>query len=321
MVVSETIAWMEQTLKETQASNDQGKTEFIYPQREAAILIALIGTIGIALLTYFPVAGMIQTETSTPLFKDQDTKRDWRFYAIWGILNLILFVPMFGFGAIVSFPPLIFGSSIAWWMLVTGLLGLLILKMFPKKNTGKKTKIKEAITRIFSANDLFATLVPFTVIFMLTITLSLALSFNFRIISPVFRAFSSIDRFLTFFAFIPFFLPYFVAEGRYLHELNNALEKHGISIVFLNYCKAIFGKTVPFLILILLQYLTKVAFGIWLLPSFVGFLIEFLWLIVPIFLITTSFSFWFHNKTWRTAPGALFNALLMSWVASAVFPL
>jgi len=47
---------------------------------------------------------------------------------------------------------------------------------------------------------------------------------------------------------------------------------------------------------------------------------EFLVLIIPIFAITITVSWWFYNKTQRIGYGAVFNVLLMSWVASVIFP-
>ncbi|MDQ1279164.1 MAG: Alpha/beta fold hydrolase [Thermoproteota archaeon] len=84
--------------------------------------------------------------------------------------------------------------------------------------------------------------------------------------------------------------------------------------------KTVFGKTVPFATVIAFQYIPKRLFNIWFLPSFIGFLIEFLWIITPIFVITTRCSWWFHRNTGKTTAGALFNVLILSWVAAVVFP-
>ena len=87
-----------------------------------------------------------------------------------------------------------------------------------------------------------------------------------------------------------------------------------------NVAGKVFGKTAPFIALLSLHYIVRIMFGIWILPSFAGFLLEFLWLILPIFAITTVFSSMFYKRTENIFPGALFNSLLMAWVASVVFP-
>jgi len=112
---------------------------------------------------------------------------------------------------------------------------------------------------------------------------------------------------------------YFTAEGLLLHDLP----RHSSDTIrkqIRNYAETLIGKTLPFVVLLVIHYSGKILFDFWILPGFAGFLMEFLWLILPIFVITTSISWWFHKNTKRIFYGALLNALLMSWVASVVFP-
>ncbi|MCJ7760712.1 hypothetical protein MUP59_06165 [Candidatus Bathyarchaeota archaeon] len=64
----------------------------------------------------------------------------------------------------------------------------------------------------------------------------------------------------------------------------------------------------------------KMFLGIWILPNYIGFLVEFLWVITPIFALSTISSWWLHRNTNNVTAGAVLNALIMAWVAAVVFP-
>jgi hypothetical protein len=242
-------------------------------------------------------------------------------YVCWGATNLVLFVPMFAVGSLIPFPPLVFGASVAWWLLATGVVGLLLLAIFSKRIFGARLALKEEIAGAFTKEGAFLTFTLFLALVAVIAALDVGLDFRFRIITPILRSFSPISRAFVFPTFIPFLLPYFLAEGLYIHRLTSGLpSKHVPRGSARDFAFSIFGKISPFVLLIGLQYTLKLAFDVWLLPSFVGFLLEFVWLIVPIFAIATSFSWWFQKHTGNALSGALFNALLMSWVAAVVFP-
>ena len=163
-------------------------------------------------------------------------------------------------------------------------------------------------------------IVVFVILFAIVSFMTI-FNFNFRIITPIFRNFSSYSRLLVFFAFTPFFFAYFVAEGFYLHKFNSWLPSSpGFWNNLRNLAAAVIGKIAPFAILLFIHYSVKIAFDVWLLPAFIGFLLEFLWLIVPIFAIASSFSWWFYKRTGDVFSGAMLNTLLMSWIAAVVFP-
>jgi hypothetical protein len=136
----------------------------------------------------------------------------------------------------------------------------------------------------------------------------------------MFQELSSLRRILAFFAFVAFFLTYFVAEGLYLHGIQETNSSRGNWTGAVAYIKVVFAKIAPFLIIIGLQYWPKLLFNIWIFPSYIGFIAEFLWLIVPIFIITSVNSTRFYRETHNIATGAVFNALILAWIASVVFP-
>jgi hypothetical protein len=145
--------------------------------------------------------------------------------------------------------------------------------------------------------------------------------FSLRLIVPIFRDISPAVRVPYFFAFIPFFLAYFWVEGVFINEFNAPTAGGGPLGATSRLSKAIGVKILPFVLLILVDYLPSALLGVRLFPSSVSFIIMFLWLITPIFALTTAISWWTYRITGRIGSGALLNALLMAWVAAVVFPL
>ncbi|HEX9261473.1 MAG TPA: alpha/beta fold hydrolase [Candidatus Bathyarchaeia archaeon] len=322
VVVSESVDWMEKAIGVGESGEGKASAGFFYPQRETSIAVALIGLIGMTFLSFFPIGDFVQAkfqknrkESEKALFGSG------RLYSVWAVVNLTMFVPMFAVGSLVAFPPLVFGSSVAWWMLGSGLVGLLILAKFSKRFLGKRIAIRQKLIGVFTKEGLILAGVSFLILFSITIVLAVFFNFGFRIISPILRDISSMNRAIVFPLFLPFFLPYFIAESMFLHELAQWTPREQENWNGLrNYFTTVFAKIAPFMFLLFLQYSVKISFDIWLLPSFAGFLLEFLWLIVPIFTIACSFSWWFYRRTGNALSSALLNALLMSWIASVVFP-
>ena len=64
--------------------------------------------------------------------------RERRVLILWSLLGLLLYLPGMLLGTFIPFPPLLFGASMAWWLLVSGVIGLLILAFMawrkPKRN-------------------------------------------------------------------------------------------------------------------------------------------------------------------------------------------
>jgi dienelactone hydrolase len=322
-VITQTIVWMQNTLKTATASETKLNSNLIYLEREVAILAAIVGLFGIIFLAFFPVKRSIGSKKQ----KNFPTKRfatlgNWRAYTVWDALNLALFLPMVFVGFAIAFPPLIFGASIAWWMLATGIIGLLLMAKNLPKLFISKIGLKETLQRTFDRKDWLVSIVLFLILFVVASSLETLFGLNLRIIAPLFQVLSSVRRLGAFLVFLPFSLAYFAAEGLYLHELIDKTQQRqqGNWVDLRNCAKTVLIKIAPFLAIICLQYLPKVFFNIWILPGTFGFLVEFLWIIIPIFIITTVCSWWFYKNTGKVGTGAVFNALLIAWIASVVFP-
>jgi dienelactone hydrolase len=322
-VITQTIVWMQNTFKTAAASETKLDTDLIYLEREVAILAAIVGLFGIVFLAFFPITRCIGSKAQ----KNAPAKRfatlgNWRAYIVWDALNLALFLPMVFVGFAIAFPPLIFGASIAWWMLVTGILGLILLAKNLPKLFISKIGLKETLQRTFDRKNWLIAIVLIVILFLVASLLETLFVLNLRIIAPLFQAIASVRRLGAFLAFLPFSLAYFAAEGLYLHEFIDKTQQRqqGNWVDLRNCVKTVLIKIAPFLAVICLQYLPKVFLNVWILPGTFGFLVEFLWIIIPIFIITTACSWWFYKNTGGVGTGAVFNALLLAWIASVVFP-
>ena len=166
-VITQTIVWMQNTFKTAPASETKLNTNLIYLEREVAILAAIVGLFGIVFLAFFPITRSIGSKAQ----KNSPAKRfatlgNWRAYIVWDALNLALFLPMVFVGFAIAFPPLIFGASIAWWMLATGIIGLLLMAKNLPKLFISKIGLKETLQRTFDRKDWLTAIVLFIILFV-----------------------------------------------------------------------------------------------------------------------------------------------------------
>ena len=318
-VASETINWMENSLTQSQKAEDKSNTSLSFPNRELALLFSLVGLVGITLLGY-PLVTFFSKKHQDPSITEKGVRARWKVYAIWALLNLLLFFPFVLIGFEISFPPLIFGSSVAWWVLATGLVGILLFAKNKPKVFETKLHLRTLLQQNFKKEALIAVIL-FGFIFAISSLLQALFSIDLRILAPIFQEFTQLRRILAFAAFIPFFLVYFVAEGLYLHEpISSFVTGKGNFSKTSEWARVVLAKISPFLIIIGVQYLSRLILNVWIFPGFAGFIVEFLWLITPIFVLTTTCSWWFRGKTGTIGTGAVFNTLLLAWVAAVVFP-
>jgi dienelactone hydrolase len=318
-VILEVASWMQNALGTTPQTNPA--TNLIYSWREVANLIILITLLCLIFLALLPITKLNPPRTREKiLITENNMFKGWRLYAIWGGLNVVLFIPMALVGSAISFPPLVFGAAVAWWLLAVGLIGLFIRSRNLSRPSQKESSLRTRLVSVFNRKDVIIALTFFGLFLAAVSLLEEVFTVDLRIISPIFRGFASVRRVLVFPAFILFFLPYFIAEGHYLHEPYDHTEKQGRLEDVKDCLKEVLGKIMPFVAILAFQYLPKLLFNIWILPSFFGFLIEFIWLIIPIFVITTTCSWWFYRHTDGVAAGVIFNALILAWIAAVVFP-
>jgi dienelactone hydrolase len=312
-VVTESVNWMKNALASIDSEVGSSKDQ-IYPVREIALVSALALLLAVILMAYFPVASLLRFKPNESSFLEQRSGKKWKSYLVWGALNLTLFFPMVALGLVIHVPPLIFGSSIAWWLLVSGLLGLLILSKTRLGSSFDNLSLVQTVRQsLLAKKDVLIALCLF-LLFLFIVSSLQTFDVKLKMVAPIFQGFASLRQVFAFLLFLPFFITYFIVEQLFL--LKDEFRQRGT----VDYLEIVFVKISPFVMLLGINFLPKVIFGIWIIPSFAGFIIEFLWLMIPIFVITAVSTLWFFRRTHNLATGALFNTLVLAWIAATVFP-
>ncbi len=223
-------------------------------------------------------------------------------------------------GLLIAFPALVFGGSLAWWGLAVAISGWAVARYLLPKTEGGGPVLGKTLRDAFRPKECAVSIFAFAILYMIAASYGSLASFNLRLIVPLFRFLTPPARVIDFFVLLPFFLAYFLIEGAYLHVMRPKPKPGAVSGVG-NALSAVAIKVVPFLVVILVDYLPAALLNVRLFPSMVSFVLMFLWLVTPIFAAITAISWWFYRLTGRIGAGALLNAMLVAWIAAAVFPL
>ena len=311
LIIEKAAAWMRQHLQvEGSTPPDPLIVNNILVTANMVAIVALIWI-------NFPVAafaqGFLRDKGEKP---DKDILPDLWAFLVWGGIGLILFLPISGLGNLISFPPLRIGSSMAWWLLLSGVGGLIILYIVQRRAPHLSLDLMQIVIKSFKLKDVLTASGMFLLLYIIVYFGEVYLGVTLTFIIPLFRTLT-FRRLSVLPSFLPFFGVYFIAEGLYFHTLRiQKADEPG----FKNLIRTIVLKVAPYFWLIILQYGVMIMFERRVFTGMIGFLIEFLWAIIPVFMITIAYSWWFHRITRRIGMGVVFNTLLLSWIAAGLFP-
>jgi len=318
-IVSETVVWMGSALKPSEASRigllEEGLT---YPYRETMMLLSVFSLVGLT----FPVSTFIllKPPSRKAAGVGHGSLKDWKIMVIWGVLSIALLLPTFLLGFSLAFPPVLFGSSIAWWMLMVAITGILLILFVIPRFSGVRLRMRTLMSGSFTWQEASAAISLFLMLYVIVYLIDLLLGMNLWIFVPIFKVLRTATRITLFLTFIPFFLVFFYVEGIYLHVLRGESRESGFLTEALAMGRTIGIKIAPYILIMGLQYIPMFLLEVKPLTSFLGFLIEFLPLITLQFTISTACSWWLHRLTSSIGMGTVFNALLFAWISAGVFP-
>ncbi len=310
--VSAVVSWMRKALRMDDVG---GEVNLTYLNRELAVGVGLISFV----ILVFPLSLIIFNR----FFGFDEAERvvegikDWGLLIVWGTLGLGLFLPMFFAGSQIPFPPFLFGNSFSWWLLGVAIAGLVVAKFLMPKVVSIKFDLRSSIVETLTIKNI-ATGIGIFIVLYLMVYVAQGITFCEMkiIVLPLFKSLTNPSRVLGFFSFIPFYFAYFFVEGLYFHRYRvpkrNSIED-SIRIITI--------KVAPYVALVLTNYLPMFLFSFRVFPSFAGFIMEFVLGIIPLFMITISYSWWFFRKTNNFGVGVVLNALLFAWSSAAIFPL
>jgi len=313
-IVSEVVAWIEGAFG-SPSGYTLAPDDLSYLRLELCLLISLVAMVSLT-LSISSIASMKPTLSMPPQVRVKRRGLSaWYVALIWGGLGLALFLPFMGLGTVVPIPTQTFGSSLAWWLLGTGALGLALLKLLSKRLSIRSVPFWRSFLESFEKGEAIIALLLVAFVYLVAIVVEAYFEVNFRVFVPIFSSIGTVERALAFPTYLPFCIVYFYSEGLYLFEIKRR-ERSGLFDLL-----EVWGiKLLPFIAVISLQYGCMYLLDVRLLPSFLGFFVEFLWAIVPLFVITTAASWWFNRLTGKIGMGVLFNSLIISWVSASLFP-
>lgn len=323
-VVGEVTDWFVQAFGVPSQGTSQS---FLF--RDLALVVSLVLFVS-ALLPLSSVV-LVLTNHFLPPSQNQSLPSgmlvsSWLVMGFWGIIGLVLFLPaLLFFGSYVPIPPLYFGSSFAWWLFLVGLVGLLVLFMWGERihqSLSREHLLPFLRSQVCLADVVVGVLVV-AVAFAAVSVVEWALVLNFRLVVPLIQTSGQLGRYLAFVSFVPFSLFFFFVEGLVIHRIREDPQDPSKDNVgpFSSWLLALAVKNIPYIALLLLFYIPLFALGFSVVPGQLGFFVEFLVLVVPIFLISTTYSWWLYRQSGRVGAGAVVNGLLVAWLASALFPL
>ena len=278
-VVLATVDWFN-TINSIQAKEPQ-----TYLTREALIMIAII-----LFIASLVVSITLGSKLAPP------TGFDWRVGAIYGLTGFLIFLPSMVIGNLIPFPPQLFGSSIAWWLTIWGLIVLILSRYL--RITGHKIRIE--------TRDLLYALLIFAACYVFTSGMEYFFGFGYRLFVPIMRSLT-VRQVPSLFMYLPFMLIHFYSE--YCMFKDNLGNLKGFAV----------SKIGLLTMVILVQYggffLLDTVFVSW----SIGFILEFLIAIIPMILISILITHYGYRAQ-RTGLTILLNALLFSWIAAGLFP-
>jgi len=313
-IVSEVVGWFMEAF-DSHSGRDQSSNKTTYIWRELAILLSLMACIGIV----FPLSRIARNQIEPlQLGKPRDQYKilsGRKVLLLWGGLGVVSFLPFMGLGAMIPFPPQLFGSSMAWWLLSMGVAGALLLRIVASRSLQSDLKLRELVTSSFKKTDVLIASGLVMLLYLVGVSVEELTSLNLRIYVPILNTLMPVGRAVVFPSYVPFFLCFFFVEGLYLHVLRK-----GSGQEYSDLFRVLAIKLIPYLAVLGTQYVPMYTLNLRLFPGLLGFFLEFIWAIVPLFAISTACSWWLHRVTGRIGAGAIFNSLLIAWVSASLFP-
>ncbi|MHA1332358.1 MAG: alpha/beta hydrolase, partial [Candidatus Hodarchaeales archaeon] len=321
-IVSEIVSWMHNSLKSPDTEITISFNDQIYLYREFLMLLTTVAvSILIILLSVFLYDSIFihdQKQTIETSFEGLKPMEWYKVALIWGSLSLALFLPLSLIGGIINFPPIIFGSSLSFWILGVAISGIMVFLYFNPAVLNPKVNTK-SIMEYLRKNDVFRALSFSLVVFLLLYIFAGLYESVFRIdlhfVIPLLNDLVPINRVIIFLLFIPFFIIYFYVENLYFNVVfDGTKEYESFTQKITLLLKQMAAKTIPYLAIILIVYFPSVLFGVHLIQgTMFPLIVQILWVIIPLFWVFSVISWWFFESTSSIETGVILNSLLISW--------
>ena len=283
VIVNETLRWVSDILETSEASGT------LYVWRDLALAAFFASFHGIVLCGFGQVYA---SRFSHGALKLGD--------CVFGLLGAILFPLSTLIATVIPYPPVVFGSSMAWWLLFWGVSSLALTVIHGTRD------VWHHLTSDYSLRDLGLGAVTFAGMYLVVALVEALTGLQLRLLVPIFRRLT-FRRAKLLPAFIPFYAAFFVSENAYFRGRGDLM---GL----------LFSKVGPFLGYLIVQYGAMYLLGARLVTGFPAFLGEFLWMVVPLLCLSTAYT-WRLRSLGRPWLAIVLNTLMFSWASAGLFPL
>ncbi len=320
-IVSEIVQWMESTLNPS-SQLQLSPSDYLFNLRDLILVGSFFTFIGFICCFSAVLYDLldVRKKKMQELFSIS-YHENWKILLLWSCLGAILFLPMMIAGTFIPFPPLLFGTSIIWWLFIWGILGLLLIKFFIPKFTEITPDIKKRLQTSLNKQEIIIVILLIIFIYFISFSLKVIFNLNFQILTPLFGDLFPIPRLFIFFVYIPFLFINFFADGLFFYEYYDNRTEKDVKSTLSQFFKITGVKLAPFGVIIFVLYVPLFLFNQKIIPGFLGLILEFLWGIIPLISISAIFTDWFYRLTRSIGTGALFNALIIAWIIADTFTL
>jgi len=320
-LVKESVNWM---LESFGSENDKGV--LLYPYRDILIAIGFFMFVGF----FIPLANIA---SDISFFRKKEIEQEkleiqfslWKTGLVWSFLHLVLFVPpilLFGMGAVLI--PLSLGITAIFWILTLSVVGIgWILINLKRKNPETEIKIiiKDILKRFTNWRMLIFSLECFLILIIIDLIAEQIPGISMKLIVPLFNNFSWL-RMLMLLVLLPFMFIYFSIDGIFISGIYRSKIKEGTTKDRILTTSKIIGiKILPLVLVLLVQYIPLMLFDFKILSGFLAFSMQFIIMLLPLFVIYTIVTTWLFDKTGTLESGALLNAFLFAWTLATLLPI
>jgi pimeloyl-ACP methyl ester carboxylesterase len=333
-IVSESVEWMKNSLKGgLEDEHWINNTSLLYPLWLLGGLLSLIGV----LLTIFPLIAIL---LSIPIFSElKGSPSDEPVQSkaligrgiIYGLIGVITFFPMLLVGTLLQYAipfPQYNGLPVISWMLGSGLVAFLIFIPILYFHIQRREPVPKALRRVFGLNSqkrllawiktLFLTSIVFVWLYSWTLLVDLGLVLDFRCFLPGLHDLTLAQAGLVPLYFVVFLI-YFIIEGAWLTGVMLPERSGSWTRSQFNWTiKGVFIKTVPYLILVLYEYVGGLVAGTAVVPGMIGFSWLFFYAFTPWFAVCTVITMYGYRVTGNRWLGAMVNAMLCAWLLATI---
>ncbi len=320
-LVRGTIEWMFEAF-----NIDDNKRVFLYPYRDLFITLSFFSFVGF----FIPFANIAYDISFFRRREKQEEEIDvsfslWKTGLIWSFLHIVLFVPpilLFGMESILF--PLSLGFTGIFWLLSLTIVGIIwVLINLKRKNPekGYKEIIKDLVKRFSNWKMLIFALQCFLLLIIIDLIVEQIPGISMKLIVPLFNNFSWL-RMGMFLILLPFMFLFFAVDGIFISGIYRAnIKERTIQNRILTTTKIVGIKILPLLLVLLIQYLPLIIFDYKILSGFLGFSMQFIIMLLPLFVIYTVVTTWLFDRTGTLESAALLNAFLFAWTLSTLLPI